>query len=227
MSTKLALSEERLKILSECMQNYDVGADTDEWPNNIISRFTSVYNDGSISKHNIPLQHEIDPDELKLCQKLSAEIANIMTNVEVGMGSNSGDYFQDFYIMHSQNSASQKITPQLIQKYFANTIFPLANITTEPLTTNTQWWKEVEQDGEESPAEYFQPWHKMINWFAAQHDFIDCAFVRIGDSALLEQINSDNYPKGTIITGCVLPRLALGLTQKSSLVGIFGYVVHS
>lgn len=67
----------------------------------------------------------------------------------------------------------------------------------------------------------------MMDWFAAQHDFIDCAFVRIGDSALLEQINSDNYPKGTIITGCVLPRLALGLTQKSSLVGIFGYVVHS
>lgn len=79
-----------------------------------------------------------------------------------------------------------KITPQLIQQYFANTIFPLANITTEPLTTNTQWWKEVEQDGEESPAEYFQPWHKMMDWFAAQHDFIDCAFVRIGDSALLE-----------------------------------------
>ena len=87
-----------------------MGADTDEWPNNIISRFTSVYNDGSISKHNIPLQHEIDPDELKLCQKLSTEIANIMANVEVGMGSNSGDYFQDFYIMHSHNSASQKIT---------------------------------------------------------------------------------------------------------------------
>ena len=116
MNIKLALSEERLKILSECMQNYDVGADTDEWPNNIISRFTSVYNDGSISKHNIPLQHEIDSDELKLCQKLSAEITNIMANVEVGMGSNSGDYFQDFYIMHSHNSASQKITPQLIQQ---------------------------------------------------------------------------------------------------------------
>ena len=85
MSIKLALSEERLKILSECMQNYDVGADTDEWPNNIISRFTSVYNDGSISKHNIPLQHEIDPDELKLYHKLSTEIANIM-RVKKSMG---------------------------------------------------------------------------------------------------------------------------------------------
>lgn len=37
MNIKLALSEERLKILSECMQNYDVGADTDEWANNIIT----------------------------------------------------------------------------------------------------------------------------------------------------------------------------------------------
>ncbi len=55
MNIKLALSEERLKILSECMQNYDVGADTDEWPNNIISRFTSVYNDGSYFKAQYPI----------------------------------------------------------------------------------------------------------------------------------------------------------------------------
>ena len=35
------------------------------------------------------------------------------------------------------------------------------------------------------------------------------------------------YPPGTEITGCVLPRLALGLTAQGSLVGLFGYSVQT
>lgn len=103
----------------------------------------------------------------------------------------------------------------------------MATITTEPLATNTTWWQEVEKDGEESSPDYFHTWHKMMQWFTSQKDFIDCACVRIGDSTLLEQINSDNYPKGTIITGCVLPRLIIGLTKNGSLCGLFGFVVQS
>lgn len=150
-----------------------------------------------------------------------------MQNTEVGMGSNSGDYFKNFYIVQSQATSTRYITPELILDYFANTIFPLATITTEPLATNTTWWQEVEQDGEESSPDYFHTWHKMMQWFTSQKDFIDCACVRIGDSTLLEQINSDNYPKGTIITGCVLPRLIIGLTKSGSLCGLFGFVVQS
>ena len=110
---------------------------------------------------------------------------------------------------------------------FANTIFPLATITVEPFTTNTIWWNEVEQDGEGSPESYFEPWQNMRAWFTQQQDFIDSAFIRIGDATLLEQIDDKNYPKGTVITGCVLPRLALGLTANGSLIGLFGYVVQT
>lgn len=224
---QLQLSAERTLALSECMKNYDVGSATDEWPNNIISRFAEVYNDGSISKQHLPLQHQIDQNQLTLCQSLSAEIAEIMKNVEVGMGSNSSDYFQDFYIVRSQHTTDHKITPELIQSVFAQTIFPLATITVEPLSTDTIWWQEVEQDGEESPSEYFDSWQNMITWFTQQSHFIDCAFVRIGDSTALEQIDQDQYPQGTVITGCVLPRLVLGLTEQGSLAGLFGFTVQS
>lgn len=227
MSIKLELDPEKLAILSACTQNYDVGSNHDEWPNNILSRFTQVYNDGMITKQPTRLNHIIDENELALCLKLSTEIAKIMANVEVGMGSNSGDYFQAFYIAYPNGLRSKTISAELIQHVFANTIFPLATITVEPLTTNTIWWNEVEQDGEESPENYFEPWQNMQAWFTQQQDFIDSAFIRIGDATLLEQIDDKNYPKGTIITGCVLPRLALGLTANGSLAGLFGYVVQS
>lgn len=226
MNEKLKISLERTQIISECMQNYDVGSEQDEWPNNIISKQTVVYNDGSISTKNKPLQHTINHDELVLCQKLSLEIENLMQDTEVGMGSNSGDYFQNFYIVQSQAISTCHITPELIRDYFADTIFPLATITTEPLATNTTWWQNVEDDGEESSPDYFHMWHNMMQWFKSQKDFIDCAFVRIGDADLLEQIDSDHYPNGTVITGCVLPRLAIGLTKNGSLCGLFGFVVH-
>lgn len=40
MNEKLKISLERTQILSECMQNYDVGSAQDEWPNNILSQQT-------------------------------------------------------------------------------------------------------------------------------------------------------------------------------------------
>ncbi len=54
-------------------------------------------------------------------------------------------------------------------------------------------------------------------------------FVRIGDRRALwdaERRNAE-YPPGTELTGCVLPRLALGLTRSGSLVGLFGSSVQT
>jgi hypothetical protein len=55
---------------------------------------------------------------------------------------------------------------------------------------------------------------------------MDRAFVRIGDDDLCLS-DEDSWPKGTELTGSVLPRLALGLTCKGSLAGLFGYVVYT
>jgi hypothetical protein len=53
--------------------------------------------------------------------------------------------------------------------------------------------------------------------------------VRIGDREALWEAESmkDELPAGTEISGCVLPRLALGLTRQGSLAGLFGYSVQT
>ena len=67
----------------------------------------------------------------------------------------------------------------------------------------------------------------MMAWFKKHSEFIDTAFVRIGDSEALSKIYKVDLPAGTQMPGCVLPRLALGLTHHSSLVGLFGYTVQT
>ncbi|KAF1025288.1 MAG: hypothetical protein GAK29_02000 [Acinetobacter bereziniae] len=59
MTIKLELDHQKLAVLSECMQNYNVGSVEDEWPNNILSSFTQVYNDGTITKHPRILSHRV------------------------------------------------------------------------------------------------------------------------------------------------------------------------
>ena len=67
----------------------------------------------------------------------------------------------------------------------------------------------------------------MIRWFQGRSEFIDTAFVQIGNRGALEKVPDEKYPPGTHMFGCVLPRLALGLTAGGSLIGLFGYVVHT
>jgi hypothetical protein len=50
------------------------------------------------------------------------------------------------------------------------------------------WWSEVEHDGSESEKEYFLPWRGMIQWFRGQPEFVDSAFVRIGDREALSDL---------------------------------------
>ena len=66
----------------------------------------------------------------------------------------------------------------------------------------------------------------MIQWFRARPEFVDTAFVRIGDGGIAD-VPEEQWPDGTEMTGCVFPRLALGLTRGGSLVGLFGYCVQT
>jgi hypothetical protein len=69
----------------------------------------------------------------------------------------------------------------------------------------------------------------MIQWFQDQPEFTDSAFVRIGVRQALWALDAEKekVPPGTEIMGCVLPRLALGLTKNGSLVGLFGFSVKT
>lgn len=219
---------ERLAVIRECMKNYEVGDPNAEWPNNIISRRAIVYGSGRIARQGESVQHAVDPDELALCRRLGAEIAGLMAGVFVGMGSESDDEFQGFFIAGSVDEpAPMSINEVLIRSRFGGTIFPPATIMVEPLTEGTNWWTVVTQDGSESEAESLVRWRAMIRWFQERPEFVSCAFVQIGDEEALWDLPREEWPEGTEMTGCILPRLALGLTHGGSLVGLFGYVVQT
>jgi hypothetical protein len=226
--TKFSPDPERLAVIKECMENYDVGTAKAEWPNNIISRKAVVYGSGVIARKGTKVRQAVDPAELALCQRMAAEAARLMAGVEVGMGSESGDTFRGFFIAANVDDAVPKaITEKLIRDRFGGTIFPPATITVEPLKEAGKWWSEVKYDGSESAASYFKPWRKMIQWFGKRAEFKKTAFVRIGDRQALWQVPREKYPPGTEITGCVLPRMAIGLTAGGSLSGLFGCCVQT
>ena len=63
----------------------------------------------------------------------------------------------------------------------------------------------------------------MIAWFNNHSEFIDTAFIRIGNRNELFKLRLER----NILPSCVLPRLVLGLTRNGSLVGLFGYSVQT
>jgi hypothetical protein len=227
--TKFKQSMSKLAAMAECMDNYRVGDPRKaDWPNNILSTRTVVYESGVIARKGDRVSHAVDPTELALAKKLAREARALMKGVSVGMGSEAGDGFSEFFIAANVDGPKPKrIDAKLMRAAFGGTIFPLAGINVEPLKAAGDWWSRVLQDGEGSPKKYFAPWRSLIAWFQKQQSFVDMAFVQIGDSQDLSRLKERRYPKGTRMTGCVLPRLALGLTPQGSLVGLFGYVVQT
>src|SRR5262249_61680725 len=91
MLSEFDADADRLAVLSQCTENFDIGDPDAEWPNNILSRKLIVYGSGRIARLGQPVRHYVDPDELALCQQLAAEVADVMAGVEVGGGSEGRD----------------------------------------------------------------------------------------------------------------------------------------
>ncbi len=217
-----------LEVLRPCIEHHEVGEDSAEWPNNIISRLTVVYASGAIARRGDPVPGSADPAELDLCRRLSSEVARLMKGVEVGMGSNASSGFEPFFIAaNTTDPLPSRIDEALVRARFGGTLFPLVTLTVEPLVEAGQWWSEVEEDGAESSPSYFEPWRKLIAWCGEHGELHDPVFVRIGHDEDLWKIPQAKYPRGTELTGGVLPRLPLALTRAGSLVGLFGYAVQT
>jgi hypothetical protein len=212
--------------IKECVERHGVGDSQAEWPNNVLSTKTVIFSSGRISRSGDSFAHQVDPDELDLIKRLAHDAFKVVTGVIVGMGSSTSDPFHEFHsAANIDEEHPEKIDETLIRTRFGGTIFPLATITVEPFAESGTWWSEVAADGE-GDSRYLYPWRNLIHWFRTQPDFIDSAFVRIGDSELLGQLDESTYPPGTEMPGHVLPRLALGLTRNGSLAGLFGYTVQ-
>jgi hypothetical protein len=223
-----ATSAVKTAVIAPCIGGPGGAKGGDDWPENIISRRAIVYDDGVIARVDEAVAHPKAPDELALCQRMSNEAMVLMEGIEVGMESEASTRFSPFFVPGPRaKKPPRKIDEALIRRAFGGTIFPPATITVEPMKKAGVWWREVLRDGEGQPASYLKPWRNLIKWFAQQENFLDAAFIRIGDRTALDDLDSAEYPDGTDTTGCVLPRLAVGLTRAGSLAGLFGYVVQT
>jgi hypothetical protein len=188
---------------------------------NTISIRAVAYSCGALAIDGATVKHDHDPDDLKLCRRLAGQAARQMEGTEVGMGSEGSAYFSPFFIAtNAGDRVPARLTDRLVHKAFGGTIYPPAKVWVEPLRERGEWWESVLHDcscydGQEK-EDYLKPWRKMMKWFNENELLHGTAFVMIGDDPL----DDEN-------AGCVFPRLALGITEAGSLVGICGHVVHT
>jgi hypothetical protein len=204
----------RLAAIAGAMYNYGINKPDKDWPHNCLSIRTVAYTCGALCRAGDALEHNHDRAELERCSRLSAEVAQLMAGMELGMGSEGGSCFHPFFVAANVGT-SAALDPDHIRSAFGGVIYPLAQIVVEPLEESGSWWQEVLHDwgGDEATL---ARWRAMIRWFREQPDFSASAFVMIGEDPL----GGDNW-------GCVFPRLALGLTKGASLVGTGDCVVHT
>jgi hypothetical protein len=184
--TDFAVSDERLAVLAPCMGAEGDADDEAEWPENLLSRRTRVYESGRIVRAGDDVRHAVDPDELALCRRLASEAEGIVRGVDVGMGSESSSRFQAFFVAADVGVVPpSRIDEALVRRAFGGAIFPPATLTVEPLEETGTWWSEVLQDGEGQPDSYFAPRRALVAWFRRQEAFADAAFVRIGEYGAL------------------------------------------
>ncbi len=223
LCSKLDLAQAR--VLLQCQSGDAFPSDADEWNFGIISAGAIVYESGLISHSDRPEgPHEVETLELDLCRRLASTVNDIMAGVACGMGSEGFETFKPFYIAAKNGEQPlRELTEKAIRCKFADTILPSAVITVEPLLEDGVWWSEVICDGD------LKPWKAMIEWFRNKSGLTSLVFIRIGDGQTTEEIPEELWPNNGEIhaLGCVFPRLAVGLTPRGSIVGVFGVVVQS
>jgi hypothetical protein len=190
-----------------------------DWPGNILSKRIVLYGDGTIARRDDPVQFAVDPAELALCRRLAAEAKAIVEDLMIAGSSNE---FRSFYNTASARaSAPTRIDAELIQTRFGGTIFRLAEVAVEPMAETGDWWVRVAAAFARDPG--LEQYKAMIRWFQSRPEFVDTAYVRIGDN--LEMANSLPDAPEVETYGVVMPRLAVGLTRAGSLAGLAGCVV--
>jgi len=218
--TNCQLAYDRLSVFKDCMETYEMddNAPGSEWPWNVLSTQSVGYECGQIARKSSAIHHIHDKNEKDLCIALATEVAEIMSDCDIGMGSESSDSLSPYYrVALLGESSLEHVTPDLIRDAFGGTIYPPTKISIEPLKESGDWWRQVVTYGDDDES-YLKPWCETINWFHTNSFLRSPSFVMIGDDPLDPQMTNG---------GCVFPRLAVGLTVAGSLVGIGGWVVYT
>src|SRR4051794_32420863 len=89
---------ERLPGLPPGMGGPAGGATEGEWETTLVSRRTVVYGSGAVARAGDPVRFAVDPDELALCRRLTAEADGLLAGVDTGLGSESTMNFRGFFV---------------------------------------------------------------------------------------------------------------------------------
>jgi hypothetical protein len=219
---------EKFVMLAECTETYgmEYRDPENEWVWNMISRKTVVYSCGLISREGEILKHNHHPAEIELCQRLAQEAAAIMDGQMIDLGDEGEHIFSPFYVVaNDKQDVPASVTEEVIRSAFGGSIYPDAKITIEPLEKPKDLCMEtVDLYGmDEYTSDAIRHWEELTTWFRSQSSLQQAVFVSIDTDRIVEDERGLDLYNG----GCVLPRLAVGLTKQGSLVGVFSCVVYS
>lgn len=241
----------RLAPFRPCMDCFEGANPASEWPQNILSRRMIVFGSGRIAREGDAIRHDVDPAELALCRRLADEARGLLQGkVDGGLGSEGHLPFDAFSIVANRDEpAPARIDEELIRSRFGGTIYPAATIDVQPLVEGARWWSDVlmcaeetadvqamlgvDDEDEEDPAPYFEAfvsvWREAIRWFREAPEFVDAAFVAIGNYDRLTELTLGSGPPPDGMAGrpSAYPRLFVGLTRGGSLAGIITHVVQT
>ncbi|HIB68191.1 MAG TPA: hypothetical protein EYO33_24635 [Phycisphaerales bacterium] len=226
--TSFDISHELMAIFRPMADPSGVGDLEHEWPNNLLSTQTVIFEDGKFAKYPETVRHLVDREELETCRKLAHELEVRACGIE--LQSETACPLQGFYITKNVDSPTPKeFTPDLVSELFAHNFFPLAPITVEPLREDTDWWTtEVgteEDEEDEEYAEFMLLWRDLIEWINGHDQLFDPVFVKVGDDSLMWELNREQFPAGTEMVGSLFPRLILARTANGSVIGLAAYSV--
>jgi len=242
-------TERFARIFAPCCDPYGCGDPArTEWPNNVLSIHTHVYDSGVIARATDSIVQRVDPDELARCERLAAAAAAIMGDFPVGMKSEAGEPFHAYFQVVSVDATGAPPGPPklvdaaLVRKLFGNTIAPFDQVFVEPFSEDGFAWKEMradigEEDDDEDPDDdevierekVVGRWRELIRFFRESDELVEPSFAAIGFYEYAAprgaQVLDAKQPPGFEMKGSCLPRMPFAFTRAGSLVGLFGHVV--
>jgi len=224
--------------LGDSFANY--AASGEEWIRQVISLKTVVYGSGRIAREGNVVRHEVAPAELALCRRLADEARDrLHGKVDGGLGTEGHMPFDAFSIAANRDDPRPaRIDEGLIRKRFGGTIYPPAAIDVQPLSEDAKWWSQVRMCARESAygkdrpraiEAFLDTWRNLLRWIHDRPEFVDAAYVAIGDFGRLDEIvlKGRKQATGMAATPSCYPRLFVGLTRDGSLAGIVTHVVQT
>lgn len=240
-------TEKFAKVFAPCTDPYGCGdPEETDWPNNVLSIQTVVYDSGVIARRSDTVVHRVDAEELARCERLAKAAASIMGRHAVGMKSEADDPFHPYFQVVNVDAkgappgAPKVVDAALVRKLFGQTIAPFEQVFVEPLREGGFFWKESESDVSEDevsperwqaigPEHVLGRWRELIRFFEQSDELVLPSFAAIGfyeySAPKGATVLDATEPPGFEMKGSCLPRMPFAFTHAGSLVGLFGHVV--